>query len=451
MNHNTTLSQKITSTKVTVFGAGYVGLVTAVCIAHLGYPVICVDTDREKIDLLKQGKSPIYENGMEEILAENLAAQRLYFTTDAKVGIENADFIFIAVGTPATNYGAADLQYVYSVAVSVGQHLSKPCVVVNKSTVPIGTGDRVKEIISEELTKRGKKVDFSIASNPEFLKQGVAINDFMHSDRVIIGADDPAALAKMEEFYAPLNARLITMDIRSAEFAKYAANAFLATKISFINEIAHLASKLGADIASIRLGIGTDPRIGLEFLNAGCGYGGSCFPKDVKALMWIAHECDCPAPLFEAVENINFRQKTLLFSRIKQYFKRNLRGKRIALWGLAFKPQTDDMRDAPSRILMELLWQEGAIVQAYDPVAMQHAKNIYGERADFILCPSPNAALQNADVLAIVTEWQEFRNPDFALIKKQLSHPAIFDGRNLYDPKQVSAMGIEYYDIGRKR
>lgn len=435
--------------KITVFGTGYVGLVTGVCFAELGYSVLGVDTNKEKIEMLKQGKSPIYERGMDELLAKNLAAGRLRFTTDAKEGIKHGNFLFIAVGTPSTSYGAADLQYVYAVAKSIGQYLEKPSVVVNKSTVPIGTGDRVKAIITTELQQRGAKIDFAIASNPEFLKQGDAISDFMRSDRVIIGADDAEALAKMEQLYAPLKAHLVTMGIRSAEFAKYAANAFLATKISFINEIAWLAEKLGADVSSIRVGIGTDPRIGMEFLNAGCGYGGSCFPKDVKALIWMAHECSCEVPLFDAVENINFRQKCLIFSRLKKRFNNNLCGKRIALWGLAFKPDTDDMRDAPSRMLMELLWQEGAIVQAYDPVAMEHARGLYGKRSDFILCPTAAVALENADALAVVTEWKEFHSPDFALIKSKLRQPVIFDGRNLYNGKEMSQLGIEYYDIGR--
>jgi UDPglucose 6-dehydrogenase len=438
------------TTKITVFGTGYVGLVSGVCLAELGYKVLCVDIDPQKIATLKKGKSPIYERDMDKLLTQNIANKRLSFTTNPSEGVEHGDFIFIAVGTPSTNYGAANLQYVYDVARDIGRYLKHPCVVVNKSTVPIGTGDTVKDIVKEELVKRKVQIDFALASNPEFLKQGDAIADFMRSDRVIIGADDQQTMKLMEQLYAPLNARLVTMEIRSAEFSKYAANAFLATKISFINEMAMLAERFGADIKSIRVGIGTDPRIGMEFLNAGCGYGGSCFPKDVKALIWMARACDCEVPLFEAVENINFRQKCIIFSRLKKYFKNNLRDKKIALWGLAFKPETDDMRDAPSRMLMELLWQEGATVQAYDPVAMDVARKIYGDHPGLTLCSSASEALAGADALAIVTEWQEFRNPDFNLIKNKLRQPLIFDGRNLYEPEKMREMKIKYFNIGRR-
>lgn len=445
------MKEKKQTKKITVFGTGYVGLVTGVCFADLGpdYDVMCVDINQEKINLLQQGKSPIYEKGMEEILAKNIAANRLHFTTDVATGVKHGDFLFIAVGTPSTYYGSADLGFVYDVARDIGRYMEKPCIVVGKSTVPVGSGDKVKNIITEELAQRGVDIAFTIASNPEFLKQGDAIKDFAKSDRIIIGANDSETLKKMEELYTPLNAPIVSMDIRSAEFAKYAANAFLATKISFINEMAILAEELGVDVKNIRKGIGTDPRIGMEFLNAGCGYGGSCFPKDVKALIWTARECGCEVQLFEAVENINFRQKCLIFNRLKKHFKQNLRGKRIALWGLAFKPDTDDMREAPSRMLMELLWQEGAVVQAYDPVAMNEAQHIYGTRTDLILCPNTTATLENADALAIVTEWQEFRNPDFNLIKNKLRHPVIFDGRNLFEPQDMLSLGIEYFSIGR--
>jgi UDPglucose 6-dehydrogenase len=440
---------KTTSQKITIFGTGYVGLVTGVCLAEIGNDVMCVDTNPERVYPLQQGKSPIYERGMDEILAKNIAAKRLHFTMDAAEGIKHGDFIFIAVGTPSATYGSANLQYVYDVARSIGKNIDHPCIVVNKSTVPVGTGDKVKNIIEAELKQRNAKIAFSLVSNPEFLKQGDAISDFMHADRVIIGSDNDEALAKMQQLYAPTNSRIVTMDIRSAELSKYAANAFLATKISFINEMAMLAEKFGADIKNIRLGIGTDPRIGMDFLNAGCGYGGSCFPKDVKALIWMARECGSEVPLFDAIENINIRQKCIIFNRLMKYFKNNLKNKRIALWGLAFKPNTDDMRDAPSRVLMELLWQEGAIVQAYDPVAMQEAKRIYGSKPDFILCSNINETLENADALAVVTEWQQFANPDFNLIKNKLRSPIIFDGRNLYDPQKVAAIGLEYHGIGR--
>ena len=440
-----------TPQKITIFGTGYVGLVTGVCLAELGNDVLCVDTNPEKIYALQHGQSPIYERGMDELLAKNIAASRLHFTLDALEGVKHGDFLFIAVGTPSATYGSANLQFVYEVARNIGKYLDHEVIVVNKSTVPVGTGDKIKNIITREIDLRKNcHINFTVVSNPEFLKQGDAIADFMHADRVIIGSDDSEALAKMKNLYAPTGSRLVTMDIRSAELSKYAANAFLATKISFINEMAMLAEKFGADIKNIRLGIGTDPRIGMDFLNAGCGYGGSCFPKDVKALIWMARESGSEVPLFDAVENINTRQKCTIFNRLMKRFKNNLSNKRIALWGLAFKPNTDDMRDAPSRVLMELLWQEGAIVQAYDPVAMKEAQRIYGSRPDLILTPNMTDALDNADVLVVITEWQEFMHPDFNLIKKKLLHPVIFDGRNLYDPQQVAKIGLEYYGIGRK-
>lgn len=436
--------------KITVFGTGYVGLVTGVCFSELGYEVLCVDIDPEKIALLQDGKSPIYEPGIDELLTKNIKAGRIKFTADEKNGVQYGDFLFIAVGTPSAAYGSADLQYVYSVARTIGKNLEKNCIIVDKSTVPVGTGDKVKAIIQEELDKRKVQVKFEIISNPEFLKQGDAINDFMKSDRVIIGADSSEALEQMKKLYAPLGANIITMDIRSAELAKYAANAFLATKISFINEMAMLAEKFGADVASLRLGIGSDPRVGMDFLNAGCGYGGSCFPKDVKALIWMAREYGCEVPLFDAVENINIRQKCIIFNRLRKYFKNNLKDKVIAVWGLAFKPNTDDMRDAPSKVLLELLWHEGAIVKAYDPVAMKEANKIYGDRADLILCNSAADALHDAEVLCVVTEWNEFRNADLNLIKSKLRNPVVFDGRNIYDPAKMKQLGFEYYGIGRR-
>lgn len=436
---------------ITIIGTGYVGLVTGVCFSELGYNVLCVDTDERKIKMLREGKSPIYEPGMDEMLAKNIQAGRVIFTTDLVDGVNKGDFIFIAVGTPSAAYGSADLQYVYSVAGTIGKHLSKDAIIVNKSTVPVGTGDTVKNIIQEELDKRKSNAKFAVVSNPEFLKQGDAIRDFMQSDRVIIGADDDAVLKKMCDLYNPLKSKIVTMDIRSAELSKYAANAFLATKISFINEMAMLSEKLGANIESIRHGIGTDSRIGLDFLRAGCGYGGSCFPKDVKALMWMARECGMEVPLFDAVENINLRQKCIIFNRLRKHFNNKLRGKTIALWGLAFKPQTDDMRDAPSKVLLELLWHEGAIVRAYDPVAMDVAKNIYGERPDFILCKNAMDALENADVLVVVTEWEEFKKQDIGAIKNKLRAPVIFDGRNIYNSAKMHEHGIKYSSIGREK
>jgi len=448
MNDNTSAT---TQPKITIFGTGYVGLVTGVCFADLGYDVLCVDNNPERIYPLQNGKSPIYERGMDEILTKNIAANRLRFTLNAQEGVAHGEFIFIAVGTPSATYGSANLQYVYEVARSIGSHLNHACVVVNKSTVPVGSGDKVKDIIADELNKRNKKIDFAIVSNPEFLKQGDAISDFMRADRVIIGSDDAKALTKVQQLYAPTKSRIVTMDIRSAELSKYAANAFLATKISFMNEMAMLAERFGADIKSVRLGIGTDPRIGMEFLNAGCGYGGSCFPKDVKALIWMARECGCEVPLFNAIENINIRQKCIIFNLLMKIYTNNLKDKRIALWGLAFKPNTDDMRDAPSRVLIELLWQEGAIVQAYDPVAMDEARRIYGTKENLIFCSNMEETLENADALAVVTEWQEFANPDFNLIKNKLSRPIILDGRNLYDPQKMHDIGMTYYGIGTKK
>lgn len=437
--------------KVSVFGTGYVGLVTGVCFAELGYDVVCVDINEEKIDLLKKGISPIYEPSMEELLAKNIKEGSIKFTTNVKDGVQHGDFLFLAVGTPSATYGSADLQYVYSVARSIGKNLAKESIVVDKSTVPVGTGNKVKAIIQEELDKRKVKYKFAVVSNPEFLKQGDAINDFMKSDRIIIGADDPKILERVKKFYEPVNAQVVVMDIHSAELAKYAANAYLATKISFINEMAMLAEKLGADINAIKQGIGTDPRIGMDFLNAGCGYGGSCFPKDVKALIWMARECGVEVPLFDAVENINIRQKCIIFNRLKKFFNNNLKGRIIALWGLAFKPNTDDMRDAPSKVLLELLWQEGAIVKAYDPVAMKEARRIYGERPDLIFCDTKELTLEGAEALVLVTEWNEFRTPDFSMLKQKLHYPVIFDGRNLFDPAKMAVLGFEYFGIGRKK
>src|SRR3990170_4080526 len=437
--------------KVTIFGTGYVGLVTGICLAEIGHDVICVDTNVDKINMLKQGKSPIYERGLDELLAKNLAAKKIIFTTDTVFGINHGDYFFIAVGTPSSSDGSADLQYVYSVAKAIGQNLNRYAIIVNKSTVPVGTGDKVKAIIDKELNKRNLHPGFDVVSNPEFLKQGDAIKDFMQSDRIIIGVENEEVFNRMCKLYEPIKTKIVSMDVRSAELSKYAANAFLATKISFINEIAQFAEKFGADIDKIRLGIGSDSRIGLSFLNAGCGYGGSCFPKDVSALVWMAREYGIESPLFNAVENINLRQKHLVFNRVKKYFG-DLEDKVIALWGLAFKPNTDDMREAPSRVLLESLWRVGAKVQAYDPIAMPEAEKIYGNRDHnaLKLCKTAESALENADVLIIVTEWDEFRHPDFAVIKSKLRQPIIFDGRNLFDPKVMKDLGIEYYCIGRK-
>lgn len=435
--------------KITVFGTGYVGLVTGICLAEIGHDVVCVDINADKIAMLCDGKSPIYERGLDELLVKNIAEKRIQFTLDTNFGIKHGDYLFIAVGTPSAQDGSADLKYVYEVAKAIGQNLDHPATIVNKSTVPVGTGDEVRRIINQELAARNLNLDFGIVSNPEFLKQGDAVQDFMKSDRIIIGADSDNAFQTMDALYKPLNAKVIFMNIRSAELSKYAANAFLATKISFINEIAQFAQKFGADIASIREGIGSDQRIGMHFLHAGCGYGGSCFPKDVSALIWMAREYGMETPLFNAVESINLRQKHLLFNQLNKYFKGDLAGKTIALWGLAFKPNTDDMRDAPSKVLLESLWRAGVKVQAYDPVAMSEALKIYSYRGDFMLCENVQNTLENADALIIITEWDEFKQADFSLIKAKLKSPVIFDGRNLFEPKNVASFGIDYHSIGR--
>ncbi len=438
--------------KVTIFGSGYVGLVTGACLAEVGNEVVCVDIDAGKIERLNRGEVPIHEPGLDAIIARNQAAKRLRFTTSVEDGVAHGLFQFIAVGTPPDEDGSADLQYVTAVARSIGERMSGYRIVVNKSTVPVGTADRVRETIGDVLARRQAEIEFDVVSNPEFLKEGAAIEDFMKPDRIVIGTDNPRTTELLRALYAPFNRnhdRLVCMDIRSAELTKYAANAMLATKISFMNELANLAERLGADIEKVRVGIGSDPRIGYHFIYPGCGYGGSCFPKDVKALERIARDVDYPAQLLQAVEGVNERQKRRLFEKIDGYFGGQLQGRTFALWGLAFKPNTDDMREASSRTLMETLWAAGARVQAFDPVAMDEARRLYGERSDLVLCDSPEAALQGADALAIVTEWNVFRSPDFDLIRTALKHPAVFDGRNLYDPVQLKGLGFDYFGIGR--
>ncbi len=438
--------------KVTVFGSGYVGLVTGACLAEVGNEVLCIDVDAGKIERLNRGEVPIHEPGLDAIIQRNMASNRLQFTTDIDKAVEHGLFQFIAVGTPPDEDGSADLQYVLAVARSIGQRLKEYRVVVNKSTVPVGTADKVRETLFAAQKEWGSAVEFDVVSNPEFLKEGAAVDDFMKPDRILVGTDNPRTTELLRALYAPFNRshdRMICIDIRSAELTKYAANAMLATKISFMNELANLAERLGADIEKVRIGIGSDPRIGYHFIYPGCGYGGSCFPKDVKALERTARDVGYAAELLQAVEGVNNRQKMLLFEKIRSYFGGNLNGKTIALWGLAFKPNTDDMRDAPSRVLMEALWADGASIRAFDPVAMSEAQRLYGERPDLTLCDSPDSALQDADGLAIVTEWNLFRSPDFAKIKATLSHPAIFDGRNLYDPARMAAEGFDYYSIGR--
>jgi len=440
--------------KVTIFGTGYVGLVTGACLAEVGHHVICVDIDQEKIDGLKKGVMPIYEPGLDSIVVENYKEGRLSFTTDIEQGVKHASIQFIAVGTPPDEDGSADLQYVVSVARSIGQFMDDEKIIIDKSTVPVGTADRVASAVAEELSKRNLELPFHVVSNPEFLKEGSAVNDFMKPDRIIIGTEDEEVEKKIRELYAPFNRnheRIIFMDIRSAELTKYAANSLLATKISFMNEIANLAERLGADIENVRLGIGSDPRIGYQFIYPGCGYGGSCFPKDVQALVRTANEVGYEAELLNAVESVNYRQKEVLFDKIITHFnsKDALKGKTIALWGLAFKPNTDDMREASSRTLMKSLWESGACVQAYDPEAMEETQRVYGNRNDLNLMGTKEACLKDADMLVICTEWKQFRAPDFDEIKSNLSEAVIFDGRNLYDPELLKAKGFAYYAIGR--
>jgi len=438
--------------KITVFGSGYVGLVTGACLAEVGNNVVCMDIDEGKINKLKQGIIPIYEPGLEAMVKENQAAGRLSFTTDVKEAADHGLFQFIAVGTPPDEDGSADLQYVLAVAKSIAENMEDYRVVIDKSTVPVGTADRVKNVIDEVLAQRGKALEFDVVSNPEFLKEGAALDDFMKPDRVVIGTDNPRTAELLKALYAPFNRshdRVIAMDIRSAELTKYAANAMLATKISFMNELANLAERLGADIENVRRGIGSDSRIGYSFIYPGCGYGGSCFPKDVKALERTAKEIGYHAELLNAVENVNNRQKHRLFEKISNHYQGNLKGKVFALWGLAFKPNTDDMRDAPSRVLLEALIEAGATVQSYDPEAIEEAQRIYGNKAGLSYSQSPVDALKGADALAIVTEWKQFRSPDFDLLNTSLTDKVIFDGRNMFEPAIVSRSGLQYYAIGR--
>ncbi len=440
--------------KVTIFGSGYVGLVTGTCLAEVGNDVICVDIDENKIAMLNRGEIPIYEPGLDEMVIRNAKSGRLKFTTDIKEGVDHGLFQFIAVGTPPDEDGSADLQYVLAVAESVGKNMDEYKVVIDKSTVPVGTADRVRAKLQETLDATGKNLEFDVVSNPEFLKEGAAIDDFMKPDRIVIGTDNPRTTELLRELYAPFNRnhdRLVTMDIRSAELTKYAANAMLATKISFMNELSNMAERLGADIEQVRLGIGSDPRIGYHFIYPGCGYGGSCFPKDVQALERTANEIGYDAQLLRAVEAVNLRQKSRLFDKISHHFGGDLKGKTIGLWGLSFKPNTDDMREAPSRRLMEQLWQAGARIRAFDPEAMEETARIYGERDDLTLCSDPYEVIDGADALAIVTEWQIFRSPDFAKVKQLLKSPNIFDGRNLYQPETMEKEGFAYYAIGRGR
>jgi len=438
--------------QITIFGSGYVGLVTGACLADAGNEVVCVDVDEAKIARLNAGEVPIHEPGLDELIARNRKKGRIRFTTDAKAGVAHGLFQIIAVGTPPDEDGSADLRHVLAVARTIGEHMDDYKVVMTKSTVPVGTSDKVKATVAATLIARGMQVDFDVVSNPEFLKEGAAIADFMKPDRVIVGTDNPRTAELLKVLYDPFtrnHQRMIIMDLRSAELTKYAANAMLATKISFMNELANLAERLGADIEKVRSGIGSDPRIGYSFIYPGAGYGGSCFPKDVKALVRSAKDAGHEARILAAVEAVNDRQKHVLFDKISKFFGGRLAGRTVAVWGLAFKPNTDDLREAPSRVLIEALWQAGAKVRAYDPVAMGEAKRIYGARDDFALVGSAAEALDGADALAICTEWQEFRSPDFARFKGALKQPVVFDGRNLYEPSLMARQGIRYFAIGR--
>ena len=438
--------------KITIFGTGYVGLVTGACLAEVGNDVVCIDIDRNKIDNLNRGIVPIYEPGLEEMFKENQKSGRLKFTTDVEEAVQHGLFQFIAVGTPPDEDGSADLQYVLAVAKSIAENMDEYRVIIDKSTVPVGTADKVKDTIQLKLDAQNKNIEFDVVSNPEFLKEGAAISDFMKPDRIVIGTENPRTTELLKALYAPFNRnhdRIIAMDIRSAELTKYAANAMLATKISFMHEMANLAEHLGADIEHVRQGIGSDSRIGYHFIYPGCGYGGSCFPKDVKALERTSKEVGYQAELLTAVENVNERQKHLLFKKITKHYQGNLEGKVFSLWGLAFKPKTDDMREAPSRVLIDALIESGAIVKAYDPEAIEEAERIYANKPGLTFCQSKEDTLEGADALCVVTEWKNFWSPDFGMIKSKLADAVIFDGRNLYEPDQMKALGITYYGIGR--
>lgn len=438
--------------KITIFGTGYVGLVSGTCLAEVGHTVVCVDIDQHKIDSLQKGQIPIYEPGLENLVIENSQSGRLSFTSNISEGVEFGDVIFIAVGTPPKEDGTADLGYVLDVAKTIGTHMQASKIIVGKSTVPVGTCDKVKSTIAETLDKRNTKIDFDVISNPEFLKEGAAVNDFMKPDRIVIGCESDHAKQVMRELYAPFNRnheRMIFMDTRSSEMTKYAANAMLATKISFMNEMANIAERVGADIEMVRHGIGSDPRIGYHFIYAGCGYGGSCFPKDVKALNQTAETIEYKAELLTAVDNVNKRQKSVLSQKVKHHFGQDLTGKTFALWGLAFKPQTDDMREAPSLVVIEEITAAGGKIKAFDPVAMAETRSIIGENPNVELSDNKESAIVNADALIICTEWKNFKAPDFDVLKSHLLSPVIFDGRNLYDPNLMQSRGFTYYGIGR--
>jgi UDPglucose 6-dehydrogenase len=440
--------------KTTIIGTGYVGLVTGACLAEMGNHVVCLDVDAEKIRTLEEGGLPIHEPGLLEMVTRNRAAGRLQFTTDVAFAVGHGTLQFIGVGTPPEEDGSADLKYVLEAARNIGRHMTDYKVVIDKSTVPVGTGDRVKEAIGNELRQRGLKLDFAVVSNPEFLKEGAAVEDFMRPDRVVIGADDERAILLMRALYSPFirsHDRLLVMDIKSAEFTKYAANSMLATRISFMNELALLAERVGADIELVRKGIGSDPRIGYQFLYSGVGYGGSCFPKDVRALLNTGRQAGLELAVLNAVESANARQKQVLVDKVVRHFGADLSAIQLAVWGLAFKPNTDDMREAPSRHIIEQLTARGATIKAYDPVAMPEARRLMGGIKGLEFVDNPSDTLEGSDALLIVTEWKEFKSPDFEGIRAKLRSPVVFDGRNLYEPELMASFGIEYYGIGRGR
>ncbi|WP_025109807.1 UDP-glucose/GDP-mannose dehydrogenase family protein [Pseudomonas sp. H1h] len=438
--------------KITVFGSGYVGLVQAAVLAEVGHDVVCMDIDQKKVELLRQGHVSIFEPGLSSLVREGLDSSRLHFTSDEKLAVQHGRVAFIAVGTPSSEDGSADLKYVLSVGDAVSRHREQPLILVEKSTVPVGTGDTLRAHIQAALDKAGRQLQFDIVSNPEFLKEGSAVSDCRRPDRIVIGCEGDEVRDVMRDLYSPFNRnhdRIMFMDLRSAELTKYAANCMLATKISFINQIAELAEHLGADIESVRQGIGADTRIGYHFIYPGCGYGGSCFPKDMRALIHSAEQAHCSSDLLQAVEAINERQKHKLFDRINAFYKGDLRGKTFALWGLAFKPNTDDMRDAPSRVLLDSLFAAGASVRAFDPEAMQETQHLYPNEEKLMLMGTPESVLSGSDALIICTEWQQFKAPDFDLIEQRLKAPVIFDGRNLYDAERLARNGFKYFPIGR--
>jgi UDPglucose 6-dehydrogenase len=438
--------------KITIIGSGYVGLVSGACFADLGNDVLCLDLDEKKVATLKAGGIPIYEPGLEQLVKHNVAAGRLHFTTSIEESVAHGAVQFIAVGTPPDQDGSADMRHVLAAARNIGKHMTEYRVVVDKSTVPVGTAERVRAVIAEELKRRGADIPFSVVSNPEFLKEGAAVNDFMRPDRIVIGSSDERGTQIMRQLYSPVQRnhdRVLVMDTRSAELTKYAANAMLATRISFMNELANLAEKVGANIEAVRNGIGSDQRIGYHFLYAGVGYGGSCFPKDIQALQHTAGEYGMNLTIVDAVEKVNRTQKQRILEKVRTRFGEHLDGKTFAVWGLSFKPNTDDMREAPSRVVIGGLLSRGAKVNVYDPVAMEEAKKIFAREPAVRFAASTTDTLDGADALVIVTEWKEFRSPDFDDMKKRLKSPVVIDGRNLYDPVQVREAGLEYFSVGR--